>query len=125
MVAILQQPQHSDDFFEDTYNRIRDIYSNCSEVEQGVFLKILQELSDTGCSETLDKIYLADFKEVPVSIDRFLTDPEYLGESNDCGNQIYPGWWDAYHTVLICRKTYMRYCFLELPELVRPRPPYQ
>ena len=99
MVAILQQPQHSDDFFEDTYNRIRDIFDNCSEVEQGIFLKILQELSDYGCSETLDKIYLADFKEVPVSIDRFLCDSEYLGGTNDNGNQIYPGWWDAYNTV--------------------------
>lgn len=62
-------------------------------------LKILEELSDKGYSETLEQIYLVDFKEVPVSIDRFLTDPEYLGSSNDCGNQIYPGWWDAYHSV--------------------------
>lgn len=98
MTTILPQT-HSDEFYEDAYNRIRDIYAGCSEVEQQMFLKILDELSMYGASETLDKIYLVDFKEVPVSIDRFLCDPEYLGATNDCGRQIYPGWWEAYHAV--------------------------
>lgn len=98
MTTILPQT-HSDEFYEDAYNRIRDIYVGCSEVEQQMFLKILDELSMYGASETLDKIYLVDFKEVPVSIDRFLCDPEYLGATNDCGRQIYPGWWEAYHAV--------------------------
>lgn len=103
-MALILPQTHSDEFYEEAYNRIRDIFNNCSETEQGVFLKILQELSDYGASETLDKIYLVDFKEVPVSIDRFLCDSEYLGESNDNGNQIYPGWWDAYHTVFDSQK---------------------
>ena len=103
-MALILPQTHSDEFYEEAYNRIRDIFDNCSETEQGVFLKILQELSDYGASETLDKIYLVDFKEVPVSIDRFLCDSEYLGESNDNGNQIYPGWWDAYHTVFDSQK---------------------
>lgn len=98
MTTILPQT-HSDEFYEDAYNRIRDIYAGCSEVEQQMFLKILDELSMYGASETLDRIYLVDFKEVPVSIDRFLCDPEYLGATNDCGRQIYPGWWEAYHAV--------------------------
>ena len=98
MTTILPQT-HNDAFYEDAYNRIRDIYNGCSPIEQQMFLKILEELSVYGASETLDKIYLADFKEVPVSIDRFLCDPEYLGESNGCGEQIYPGWWEVYHTV--------------------------
>ena len=94
------QPIHSDGLdYEDIISRIRGIYNSCSPIEQRQLLKILEELSDKGYSETLEKIYLVDFKEVPVSIDRFLCDPEYLGESNDCGNQIYPGWWDAYHSV--------------------------
>lgn len=103
MTTILPQT-HNDAFYEDAYNRIRDIYNGCSSIEQQMFLKILEELSVYGASETLDKIYLADFKEVPVSIDRFLTDPEYLGSSNDCGKQIYPGWWDAYHAVFDTQK---------------------
>ena len=94
------QPIHSDSLdYEDILARIRDIYDSCNPIEQAQFIKIIEELSDKGYSETLERIYLIDFKEVPVSIDRFLTDPEYLGESNDCGNQIYPGWWDAYHSV--------------------------
>jgi hypothetical protein len=101
----LVTPQtHSDAFYEDAYNRIGDIYNNCNPIEQQMFLKILEELSIYGASETLDKIYLVDFKEVPVSIDRFLCDPDYLGESNDQGNQIYPGWWDAYHSVFDTQK---------------------
>lgn len=85
--------------YEDIISRIKDIFAQSTPMEQKQLLKILQEFSDKGYSETLDTIYLVDFKEVPVSIDRFLTDPEYLGSSNDCGNQIYPGWWEAYHTV--------------------------
>ena len=85
--------------YEDIISRIQDIFNQSSVIEQKQFIKILEELSDKGYSETLDNLYLVDFKEVPVSINRFLCDPEYLGESNDCGNQIYPGWWDAYNAV--------------------------
>lgn len=85
--------------YEDIITRIKAIYNSCNPIEQNTLLKILEELSDKGYSQTLEQVYLVDFKEVPVSIDRFLCDPEYLGASNDCGNQIYPGWWDAYHSV--------------------------
>lgn len=85
--------------YEDIISRIQGIFNQSTLLEQKQLLKILEELSDKGYSETLDTLYLVDFKEVPVSIDRFLTDPEYLGASNDNGNQIYPGWWDAYDSV--------------------------
>ena len=100
MTELLQTPIHSDALdYEDIISRIKSIYNSCSSMEQAMLLKIIEELSDKGYSQTLEQVYLVDFKEVPVSIDRFLCDPEYLGESNDCGNQIYPGWWDAYRTV--------------------------
>lgn len=85
--------------YEDIISRIHGIFDSSTPLEQKQFIKILEELSDKGYSETLDNLYLVDFKEVPVDIGRFLCDPEYLGESNDSGNQIYPGWWDAYNTV--------------------------
>ncbi len=85
--------------YEEIISRINDIYSSCSVLEQQQFIKILEELSDKGYSETLEQIYLVDFKEVPVSIDRFLTDPYYLGETNGQGSQIYPGWWEVYNSV--------------------------
>lgn len=96
--------------YEDIISRINGIFNSCTPIEQQQLIKILEELSDKGYSETLDTIYLMDFKEVPVSIDRFLTDPEYLGASNDCGNQIYPGWWDAYHTVFDSQKEIYEVC---------------
>ena len=97
---MIEVPIRSDALnYEDIIARIQDIFDNSSPLEQKQFIKILEELSKDGYSETLDTIYLVDFKEVPVSIERFLCDPTYLGESNDCGNQIYPGWWEAYDTV--------------------------
>lgn len=97
---MIEMPIKSDALdYEDIIARINGIYNQSSPLEQKHFIKILEELSDKGYSETLETLYLVDFKEVPVSIDRFLTDPEYLGGSNDCGNQIYPGWWDVYHNV--------------------------
>lgn len=84
---------------EDIIARIQGIFDQSTPLEQKQFIRILEELSQKGYSETLETIYLVDFKEVPVSIDRFLTDPEYLGASNDNGNQIYPGWWEVYDTV--------------------------
>jgi len=97
---MIEAPIRSDALdYEDIISRIQGIFDSSTPLEQKQYIKILEELSDKGYSETLDNLYLVDFKEVPVSIDRFLCDPEYLGESNDCGNQIYPGWWDAYNTV--------------------------
>lgn len=97
---MIETPIKSDALdYEDIISRIQGIFNQSTPLEQKQFLKILEELSDKGYSETLDTIYLVDFKEVPVSIDRFLTDPQYLGGSNDCGKQIYPGWWDVYHDV--------------------------
>ena len=99
MQTVLTQQELNNIYDDDLLGRINGIFNNCSPMEQQILLKILEELDITGESETLETIYLADFKEVPVSIDRFLTDSEYLGMSNDNGNQIYPGWWEVYHSV--------------------------
>ena len=107
----LIQPIRSDALdYEDIIERIKGIYKSCNPLEQKQLLKILEELSDKGYSQTLEQIYLVDFKEVPVSIDRFLTDPDYLGGSNDCGRQIYPGWWDVYHSVFDSQKEIYEVC---------------
>jgi hypothetical protein len=84
---------------DDILSRISDIFDTCSPAERQQFIKIVDELSTKGYSETLEQIYLVDFKEVPVSIDRFLTDPYYLGKTNKQGAQIYPGWRPVYRDV--------------------------
>ena len=74
---MLETPVRSDALdYEDIISRIKGIFDQSSPLEQKHFIKILEELSDKGYSETLDTLYLVDFKEVPVSIDRFLCDPE-------------------------------------------------
>lgn len=108
---MIQEPIRSDGLdYEDIISRIQGIFEQSNPLEQKQLLKILEELSDKGYSETLDTLYLVDFKEVPVSIDRFLCDPEYLGGSNDCGNQIYPGWWETYHTVFDAQREIYEVC---------------
>lgn len=107
----LIQPIHSDALdYEEIISRIKAIYNNSTPIEQNYFLKILEELSDKGYSQTLEQVYLIDFKEVPVSIDRFLCDPEYLGASNDNGNQIYPGWRPVYDDVFDNSKDIYEVC---------------
>ena len=80
---------------ESVIQRIQSIYSTCSYDEQMVLRQILQEIVDTGDSETYRDVWLADFKEVPVSIEQFISDPYYLGESTDNGRQVYPFWRDT------------------------------
>jgi len=72
--------------------RIQGIYNTCSEQEQGYLLQILQELSDTGESQTYEEIWLSDYKELPVGIDVFIESETYLGKSNDRGKAVYPAW---------------------------------
>ena len=78
--------------YQDVLLRIQESYSSCSKLEQQMLKNILQEIVDTGDSYTLEKLWLTDFKEVPVSISQFLCDPLYLGESNRHGEAVYPFW---------------------------------
>lgn len=78
--------------YDNLPERIVSIYNSCSAQEQMYLLKILEELSITGESETYERVWLADFKEVPVSIDTFICDSMYLGEINRNGEAVYPFW---------------------------------
>lgn len=84
-------PEYSS-IYETAVDRIKSSFSSCSKVEQNLMLKILEEMADKGYSYTLETIWLADFKEIPVGIDQFLDDPYYLGPTNDFGNAVYPFW---------------------------------
>ena len=77
---------------EDILDRIQAIYDTCSEEEKGYLFKILQEMSDSGYSETYETVWLSDYKEVPVSIDTFIESDAYLGKTNDNGKSVYPFW---------------------------------
>ena len=78
--------------YDTVLSRIQSVYSSCSKLEQKQFIQILQEVSVHGYSQTLEQLWLADFKEVPVSIDEFICNPYYLGETNRNGDAVYPFW---------------------------------
>lgn len=77
---------------QDVVDRIKDIYSSSSFEEQQILRQILVELSQDGYSQTYHDIWLADYKEIPVSIDTFLTSDTYLGKTNRNGAAVYPFW---------------------------------
>lgn len=71
--------------------------SDLSEAEQQLALKILQEYADTGTSQQLNDLLLEDYAEVPVDIETFLHDPDYLGKglTTDEGKfTVFPYWED-------------------------------
>lgn len=78
--------------YDDVVSRIQSVYQSCSLMEQRQLIQILQEISISGESQTLEQLWLADFIEVPVSIDRFICDPYYLGDTNRNGEAVYPFW---------------------------------
>lgn len=78
--------------YEDVLHRIQTVYASCSKMEQNTLKTILQEMVDKGYSQTLEQLWLSDFKEVPVSIEEFLCNPRYLGNTNNNGESVYPFW---------------------------------
>lgn len=85
--------------YDDVIDRIGKVYQSCSHAEQQMLLEILKEMSVSGESQTLEQLWLADFKEVPVSIDEFICNPMYLGNTNREGDAVYPFWRDTLRTI--------------------------
>ena len=52
---------------------------NLTKEERETVLKILNEVSTEGNSSTMDSLLYVDWKEIPVDIETFLHDPQYLG----------------------------------------------
>lgn len=85
--------------YETAIDRIRSSYYTCSAAEQKMLRQILQEMSQTGYSYTLENCWLVDFTELPVSIDQFLDDPYYLGQTNNQGKNVYPFWRQTFKNI--------------------------
>lgn len=78
--------------YDDLLDRINKIFNSASKEEQEILLKILEELGETGESETYQSIWLLDYKEIPVDIDTFINADAYLGRTNRNGAAVYPFW---------------------------------
>ena len=57
-----------------------DQFKSLSDAEKQAVLTILEQMSANGSSELLDILKYADFDEIPVDIDTFLDDDDYLGK---------------------------------------------
>jgi len=77
---------------DDILDRIQKIYDTCTEDEKSHLIKILEEFSDKGYSETYEKVWLTDYKEIPVDINTFIESDTYLGKTNQQGKSVYPFW---------------------------------
>ena len=69
-----------------------------SPQEREYALKILKDFATTGQSEDFNKLKYEDYKEIPVDIETFLTDNNYLGNAwKDVSGhlKLYPFWLDT------------------------------
>ena len=109
MVSIITNAQHVD--YDDVVNRITSIYNSGSLNEKIAFKTILEEISEKGYSQTLEQVWLKDFVEIPVSIDRFITESDYLGETNRNGEMVYPFWRNALREIFTEESKYSSVVF--------------
>lgn len=78
---------------------IQDAYSGCTALEKKLLRQILKELADWGESPTYEDVWLADYNEIPVSINTFLDSDTFLGKVTRNGSAIYPTWREAMNDV--------------------------
>ena len=97
--------------YEVVVQRISDIYSSCNAEERAVFKSILAEVADKGYSQTLEQLWLRDFTEIPVTIDQFIKDDEYLGQTNNNGAMVYPFWIKTLEEIFDSNKNYTSVIF--------------
>lgn len=74
-----------------------DELNNLSDKERAVALNILQQFSISGQSKDYENIKYSDYKEIPVDIETFLSDDNYLGKAwKDASGKlkIYSFWLD-------------------------------
>ena len=80
-------------------NISKEQFDKLDSEEKKLVLTILEELSSTGHSQTLDDLWYTDYTEIPVSIKEFITNPYYLGKSTRNGESIYPYWRQKYEEI--------------------------
>ena len=72
-----------------------EILNTLSEEEKNLAVSMLKEFSQSGTSKIFDSVKWADWKEIPVDIETFLTDDRYLGvpwKDSQGNSKVYPFW---------------------------------
>ena len=68
---------------------------NLSDKEKEIALKILEEIKQSGNSDIYNNLIYSDYKEIPVDIETFADDNNYLGyawHDNEGKTKLYPYW---------------------------------
>ena len=76
-------------------NRANEILNKLSEQEREKVLAILKEMQNKGSSKQFDDIKYADYEEIPVDINTFMHDKQYLGAGligEDGKFTVFPYW---------------------------------
>ena len=76
-------------------DKFQDELNTLTEQERDVVFQILDEYSKKGTSGQLQSLLYEDYEEIPVDIDTFLDNPEYLGQGlvNEEGKKtVFPYW---------------------------------
>lgn len=84
---------------EQLMNISTDDIKKLSTEERELVIKILSEYAESGKSETYKNLWLADYNEIPVSIDEFICNDKYIGKYTDHGKSIYPYWRKTYRKI--------------------------
>lgn len=71
-----------------------------TEEEKSVVFSVLKEYQTTGTSQQFEQLLLQDYREIPVDIDTFVDDNNYLGyawHDAEGNSKLYPFWRNRLH----------------------------
>lgn len=71
------------------------LFNNLNEEERKIALEILKQYEQTGNSDLYQSLLYQDYKEIPVDIETFLTDNNYIGQAwkdMEGKSKLYPFW---------------------------------
>ena len=97
--------------YNDVLKRIQSIYRSSTPEQQAILIRILEEIQENGDSKTYENIWLQDYKEIPVDINTFICDNEYLGKTNKNGKSVYPHWHQVLNDIFSDRTKYSEVVF--------------
>ena len=73
-------------------NTSLELLSKLTPEEKQAVQKILNDVSENGKSDDLTNLYYEDYEEIPVDLETFLCDEQYLGKYTNYGKDIYATW---------------------------------
>ena len=94
-----------DNIVPELSENLNDQLASLSKEEKEAVLAILKEYATNGNSQTLSQLENADWEEIPVDIDEFLDNDDYLGKSiwevdkatGEKRDTLFPYWRDMLH----------------------------